>query len=86
MFVLSIINLRGALAKDDLMVTGLREVTFIAALSDLVIIEEFVYKMILEGANIPYLHYLNDYFPLLSAVFMLTIPLFMFHRYMKYDV
>ena len=86
MFILSIINLRNALDKGDIMIMGLKEMTFVSALADLVIIEEFIYKLIIEGMNIPYLYILNDYFPLLTAVIMLTVPLFMFNRFRKYAI
>ena len=36
MFILSIINLRSALGKSDIVVTGLMEMTFVSALADLV--------------------------------------------------
>ena len=86
MFILSIINLRNALDKGDIMIMGLKEMTFVSALADLVIIEEFIYKLVIEGMNIPYLYILNDYFPLLTAVIMLTVPLFMFNRFRKYAI
>ena len=41
MFVLSIINLRGALEKSDILTTGLREMSFISALTDAAMIQEF---------------------------------------------
>lgn len=85
-FILSIINLRSALGKSDIVVTGLMEMTFVSALADLVIIEEFVYKLILYEQNIPYLDVVNEYFPLGVAVLMLLVPLFMFHRFRKYVV
>lgn len=86
MFILSIINLRSALGKSDIVVTGLMEMTFVSALADLVIIEEFIYKLILYEQNIPYLDVVNEYFPLGVAVLMLLVPLFMFHRFRKYVV
>lgn len=86
MFILSIINLRSALGKSDIVVTGLMEMTFVSALADLVIIEEFVYKLILYEQNIPYLDVVNEYFPLGVAVLMLLVPLFMFHHFRKYVV
>lgn len=86
MFLLSIINLKGALEKDDIMVIGLKEMTFVSALADAVIIEEFLYKTILYSLNIPFLSIVNNYFPLLVAVFMLSIPFFMFRRYREYAI
>ena len=86
MFILSIINLRSALGKSDIVVTGLMEMTFVSALADLVIIEEFIYKLILYEQNIPYLDVVNEYFPLGVAVLMLLVPLFMFHHFRKYVV
>ena len=86
MFVLSIINLRGALQKDDLMVLGLKEITFVSALSDAVIIEEFLYKVILKYQGIPFLGIINSYFPLITAGAMLSVPaFFMFRRFRSYE-
>lgn len=86
-FVLSVINLKGALEKNDLMVIGLKEMVFVSALADAVIIEEFLYKVILKYLDLPFLpviKYTNDYFPIITAVVMLLVPLFMFRRYYRY--
>ena len=48
LFVLSIINLHGALNKDDLVVIGIKEVTFISALTDAVMINGFLYRVFLK--------------------------------------
>ena len=93
MFVLSIIKLRGALQKDDLMVIGLKEMIFLSALTDAVIIEEFLYKTVIVPLKLtaldlpffPVIKYANAYFPLITAVIMLIIPLVMFNRYRKYE-
>ena len=93
MFVLSVIKLRGALQKNDIMVIGLKEMIFLSALTDAVIIEEFLYKTViiplhLDALDLPFfpvLKYTNAYFPLITAVIMLIIPLVMFNRYRKYE-
>ena len=86
MFVLSIINLKGALQKDDLMVIGLKEMIFVSALSDAVIIEEFLYKVVLKKLNLPFMYQINSLFPLIVAVMMLSIPIFMFKRFKVYEI
>ena len=85
MFVLSIINLKGALGKDDLMVIGIKEMIFVSALADAVIIEEFLYKVILRYQSIPFMGLINNYFPLIVAVVMLLVPLYMFKRFRHYE-
>ena len=85
MFVLSIINLKGAWEKDDLVVIGIKEMIFVSALADAVIIEEFLYKVILKYQSIPFMGLINNYFPLITAVVMLLVPLYMFKRFRKYE-
>lgn len=85
MFILSIIKLRGALEKTDIMVIGLKEITFISALTDLVIIESFTYGILLSyEVNNEILTYVNSYFPLGVAALMLVTTFFMFIRYIRY--
>ena len=85
MFVLSIINLKGALEKSDLVVIGIKEMIFVSALADAVIIEEFLYKVILKYQSIPFLGLINNYFPLITAVVMLLVPVYMFKRLRSYN-
>ena len=85
MFVLSIINLKGALEKDDLVLLGLKEMIFISALADAVIIEEFLYKTLPSVRKLPLMPVINSYFPLIVAVVMLVVPFLMFKRYRAYD-
>ena len=87
MFVLSIIKLRGALEKTDLMVIGLKEITFISALTDLVIIESFAYGVYLTYYETnEVLTRVNDFFPLGVSITMLLGVLIMFIRYSRYKV
>ena len=87
MFILSILNLKGALEKTDLMVIGIKEITFISAMADLVIIESFLYGIYLEYQTpLDALVIVNDYFPLGAAGVMLLTTLFMFIRYKRYEV
>ena len=88
MFVLSIINLRGALQKDDLVVIGIKEITFVSALADAVMINGFIYRVILKYIEkfIPFYSFLNQYFPLAVAVLMCIVPFTMLRRFLKYDV
>lgn len=84
MFVLSLINLKGALEKTDLMVVGIKEMTFISALTDLVIVEEFVSRIILKYQEVEIIPVINSYFALGVGVLMLIIPVFMFVRFFRY--
>ena len=87
MFVLSIIKLRGALEKTDLMVIGLKEITFISALTDLVIIESFAYGIYLTYYETnEVLTRVNDFFPLGVGIMMLLGVLIMIIRYSRYKV
>ena len=87
MFILSIIKLRGALEKTDLMVIGLKEITFISALTDLVIIESFAYGIYLTYYETnEVLTRVNDFFPLGVGITMLVGVLIMFIRYSRYKV
>ena len=87
MFILSIIKLRGALEKTDLMVIGLKEITFISALTDLVIIESFAYGIYLTYYETnEVLTRVNDFFPLGVGITMLLGVLIMFIRYSRYKV
>ena len=85
MFILSIIKLRGALAKTDLMVIGLKEMTFVSALADAVIIEEFVYRTVSEYREVPVLEEVTKYFPLAMGVLMILVSIFMFIRFARYQ-
>ena len=97
MFVLSIINLKGALNKSDLVVIGIKEISFVSALTDAVMINEFLYRVIVRHIlntieNIDILHavdlytFLNNLFPLAVGIIMAIVPLVMLRRYLKYDV
>ena len=88
MFVLSIINLKGALNKDDLVVIGIKEITFVSALADAVMINGFLYRVLLKyiADYIPFYRYLNSYFPLAVAVLMSIVPFIMLRRWWKYKV
>ena len=85
MFVLSIINLKGALEKNDIMVIGIKEMTFVSALADAVIIQEFLYKVIPHYRDIPFMKLLNSYFPLIIGVLMIIVPIYMFKRFKDYE-
>ena len=90
MFVLSIINLKGALNKTDLVVIGIKEISFVSALTDAVMINEFIYRVIvryiLEYVPIPLYDFLNNLFPLAVGVIMGIVPFIMLRRYLKYKV
>ena len=85
MFILSIINLKGALNRTDIVVIGMKEITFVSALADAMMIEEFIYRFLLAYLDTPYLDYVNQYFPLAIGVIMLIVPICMFRRYFKYE-
>ena len=84
MFILSLIGLKGALEKSDIIVTGLKEITFISALADLVIIEEFTYRTVMNYYDISFLEQVTNYFPLGVSVLMLLISVIMFIRFARY--
>lgn len=86
MFVLSIINLRGALNKDDLVVIGIKEISFVAALADAVMINAFLYRVLLKYLNLPFMGFLNNTLPLAVGVLMAVVPIFMFKRWREYNV
>lgn len=86
MFILSCKKLRGALEKNDLMVIGLKEMTFVSALADLVIIEEFVSRIILEYKQIEMLVFINSYFSLAIGILMVIVGIIMIIRFSKYEV
>ena len=86
MFVLSIINLKGALNKTDLVVIGIKEISFVAALADAVMINGFLYRVVLKYLEkfIPFYSYLNSFFPLGVGIIMAVVPFIMLRRYLKY--
>ena len=84
MFILSLINLKGALEKTDIMVIGLKEMTFLSALTDLVIIEGFVSRIILTYYDVPVMTTIDEWFPLGVSTLLLLIPLIMFIRFVRY--
>ena len=83
MFVLSIINLRGALEKSDILTTGLREMSFISALTDAAMIQEFSYRVILKYLHLPFMGYVNQYFPFGVSLIMLIVTIIMIVRCFK---
>ncbi len=85
MFVLSIIKLRGALEKDDLVFIGLKEMTFISALTDLVIIQTFISRIVLTFKDVPGLARLDEFFPLAIGIFITIISIKMLVRWSKYE-
>lgn len=88
LFVLSIINLTGALIKDDLVLIGIKEITFVSALADAVMIYEFLYRVILGyiESYIPFLNIISNYLPLGIGILMGLVPIQMYKRYKNYDV
>ena len=86
MFILSVLGLKGSLAKTDLMVIGLKEITFVSALADLVIIEEFTSRIIRRYASfdLTLLNYIDSYFALAIGCVMLLISIIMLIRFFRY--
>lgn len=85
MFILSCRGLHGALEKTDIMVIGLKEMTFVSALADLVIIEEFVSRIILEYKEINILIFINSYFSLGVGILMVIVGIIMIIRFKRYE-
>ena len=87
MFVLSILNLRKSLVKSEIMSIGLKEMTFISALTDVVIINEFIVRVIVR--YIPRLSqplwFVSSYVPLGIGVLMVVVSVHMIKRYISYD-
>ena len=84
MFILSIRNLKGALEKSDIMVIGLKEMVFVSALADLVIIEEYISRIILEYKTIDILLFINNYFSLAIGILMVIVGIIMIIRFARY--
>ena len=84
MFVLSIINLKGALDKDDILSIGIREMSFIAALADAVMIQEFLYRVLLKYMKVPFMTVLRRYFPLAVGVLMVVVSITMIKRCIQF--
>ncbi len=85
MFIMSLLGLKGALEKTDLMVIGLKEMTFASAVTDLVIIEEFVSRTILEYHDFKYMETFNSYFSLGVGICLILISIIMMIRYIRYE-
>ena len=66
------------------MVIGLKEMTFVSALADLVIIEEFVSRIIAKYNNIEILDYIDSYFPLFIGIIMAIVSITMLHKFIRY--
>lgn len=84
MFFLSVLNLKKAYEKTDLMVVGLKEMTFASALADLVIIEEFIYRIYFITKDYLIINTFHEFFPLGVGISMVFVSLLMLVRCMKY--
>ena len=87
MFILSVLKLRGALQKDDIVFIGIKEMTFISALTDFIIVFEFLTRIIriYLGANaVPGLILINNYMPVIVSALMVVVVVMMFKRYFNY--
>lgn len=85
MFVLSIIGLKGALDKTDLMVKGLKEMTFVSALGDFLLIEDFAYRTVTNYYQYDWLDMINKYFPLGIGILMILVSIIMLIRGIRYQ-
>lgn len=86
MFILSVLGLKGSLEKSDIMVIGLKEMTFVSALADLVIIEEFTSRIIRQYAtfDLTVLGYIDSYIALGVGSLMLLVSIIMLVRFFRY--
>lgn len=84
MFVLSIIKLKSALEKTDITLIGLKEMIFISALADVVIIFEFITRTVLTYNDAPVMVIINSYVPLGVGVTMIATSAIMIIRYLRY--
>jgi hypothetical protein len=85
MFILSIYKLVGALEKSDIIVIGLKEMTFISALTDVVIIQAFVSRIILSYYDLEIVNLIDAYLPLAIGVIMTIVSIKMMVRFAKYE-
>ena len=85
MLILSALKLKGALQRNDIMVIGLKEMVFVSALTDIVIIEEFAYRMGEHYNKIPQvMETIHPFVPLGVAVLMLIVPIITIVRFIRY--
>lgn len=84
MLILSALKLKGALQKNDIMVIGLKEMVFVSALTDIVIIEEFAYRIGANYQDMSSLEPIHQYVPLMVAGLMLVVPIIMIIRFARY--
>jgi hypothetical protein len=84
MFILSIVNLKGALDKTDIIVKGIREITFVSALADAVMIVEFLVRMLKPHVTFAYWDYVSNYAPLALGVIMAFVAISMWVRFARY--
>ena len=83
MFILSVIKLKGAFDKNDIILIGLKEITFVSALTDLVIIEEFISRIILQYNKLPNIVNFDSYFVLGISVLVILVPILMLIRWAR---
>lgn len=84
MFILSLLGLKKSLDKTNLMTIGLKEMSFISALADTIIIEEFVSRIILQYKKIAILEYINTYYSLGIGIIMALVAFIMLIRFIRY--
>ena len=85
MFILSIYKLVGALEKNDIIIIGLKEMTFISALTDVVIIQAFISRIILAYYDLEIINVIDNYLPLAIGVVMVIVSIKMISRFAKYE-
>ena len=86
LFVLSIMNLSKALNKTDILSIGIKEMSFVAALADAMMIQEFSYRVLLKYLHLPFMDYVTKYFPLLVGILMIIVSFIMLKRCLFYKV
>ena len=86
MFLLSVFNLKGALQKDDIIVIGIKEMTFISALTDVAIVFEFITRIVVYyvPVNIPGLVTANRFMPIIVSALMIVVVVSMIKRHLSY--
>ena len=84
MLILSTLKLKGALEKNDIMVIGLKEMVFVSALTDIVIIEEFAYRIGANYKDMTPLEPYHMYVPLAVCILMFIVPIVMIIRFARY--
>ena len=86
MFILSLFGLKSSLERTDIIVIGLKEMTFIGALADIVFIYELILQLVKKLENQELLKiFTGSILSYTCSAAMIIVVLMMFRRFFKYD-